>query len=154
MLSIDTISPGVKVSFLLPHFGSLDERVSEFTVEKWHEIVDNLTPTTLKVFIPRFKVDSCCLCCSTRSFAHLPTHSLAHSLISSLAHSLTQLLAHMLTCSLAHVITRSHNYLFIQLLAHPARSLRWTRVATAWQETLELVERQICANLAVEPLLA
>jgi len=60
VLSIDTVSPGVKVSFLLPHFGSLDERVSEFTVEKWHEIVDNLTPTTLKVFIPRFKVDSSC----------------------------------------------------------------------------------------------
>jgi len=62
VLCIETSTPGVKVSFMLPHFGTLDERVAEFTAEKWHETQQQLSPTELKVFIPRFKVDSSCHC--------------------------------------------------------------------------------------------
>merc|ERR1712166_1027176 len=35
---LPTATPDMKVTFLLPHFGSIDDRVTDFTVEKWHEI--------------------------------------------------------------------------------------------------------------------
>jgi len=60
VLSLTTATPNMKVSMLLPHFGSIDERLTDFTVEKLHEIFEAIEPTELKIFLPRFKVDSGC----------------------------------------------------------------------------------------------
>eukprot|EP00656_Telonema_subtile_P007802 TRINITY_DN13662_c0_g1_i1.p1 TRINITY_DN13662_c0_g1~~TRINITY_DN13662_c0_g1_i1.p1 ORF type:complete len:386 (-),score=87.88 TRINITY_DN13662_c0_g1_i1:167-1324(-) len=62
VVSFPTATRNMSVSFLLPHFGSIDERVENFTVEKWHEIQEIMEPTDLKVFVPRFKVDSSSHC--------------------------------------------------------------------------------------------
>eukprot|EP00658_Telonema_sp_P-2_P034965 TRINITY_DN2548_c0_g1_i1.p1 TRINITY_DN2548_c0_g1~~TRINITY_DN2548_c0_g1_i1.p1 ORF type:complete len:355 (-),score=71.43 TRINITY_DN2548_c0_g1_i1:100-1164(-) len=57
-VSVPTAFPTMRVTFLLPHFGSIHERVADFTVEKFHEILGNLSETELKLYIPRFTVDS------------------------------------------------------------------------------------------------
>lgn len=59
MVTLDT-STDLQLSFLLPHFGSVDERIAEFTVEKWHEIRAATHPTEMKLYLPKIKVDSSC----------------------------------------------------------------------------------------------
>merc|ERR1711934_593564 len=58
----------MRVTLLLPHFGTIDERLDEVTAEKLHEVWDLLETTELRVYIPRFKVDS-------------SAHSLANDLV-------------------------------------------------------------------------